>query len=278
MPSETSGNMDTNTRQKTPKFSFIIVNYHSAALLPACFSSFQNVILPKEYECIVVNNDLSEESSLLSLKERFSFTLVSLAKNHGFGFAVNRGAEYAKGEILILLNPDARFLLGNMQDIANIFKQHPSVGIVGMKLLIEPEKPQSWSAGKHITLVNILRNHLGLSASIPLWNTKISRSVDWVSGAALAIPRALFFQIHGFDERFFLYYEDVDLCTRVRKLCKKIVFTPRVNILHRGSGSMEHSQEQQKCNYYASQDLYFAIHRPRYERFFLAILRKIFFL
>ncbi|MFZ1736044.1 MAG: glycosyltransferase family 2 protein [Candidatus Moraniibacteriota bacterium] len=270
--------MDTNTRQKTPKFSFIIVNYHSAALLPACFSSFQNIILPKEYECIVVNNDPSEESVLLSLKERFSFTLVSLAKNHGFGFAANRGAEYAKGDILIFLNPDARFLSGNMQDIASIFKQYPSVGIVGMRLLIEPEKPQPWSAGKHITLVNIFRNHLGLSASTSLWNTKKSRSVTWVSGAALVIPRALFFQIHGFDKRFFLYYEDVDLCTRTRKLHKKIVFTTRVSILHRGGGSMEHSREQQKREYYISQDQYFALHRPRHERFLLAIFRKIFFL
>ncbi len=270
--------MDTNTKQKTPKFSLIIVNYHSAALLPACFSSFRNVILSREYECIVVNNDPSEESALLSLKERFSFTLVSLARNRGFGFAVNRGAEYAKGEILILINPDARFLSGNMRDIANIFKQHPSVGIVGMKLLIEPEKPQSWSAGKLITLVSIFRNHFGLSASTSLWNTRRSRSVAWVSGAALAIPRALFFQVHGFDERFFLYYEDVDLCTRTRKFHKKIVFTPRVNILHRGSGSMEQSGEQQKREYYTSQDQYFALHRPRHERFLLAILRKIFLL
>lgn len=268
--------MDTNTKEKAPKFSFIIVNYHSAAFLPACFSSFQNITLPKQYECVVVNNDPSEEQALISLREKFHFTLVSLAKNHGFGFAVNRGAEYAKGDILVILNPDARFFSGNMRDIANIFERHPSVGIVGMKLLIEPEKPQPWCTGKQITLFRILRNHLGLSENVSLWNTRKSRSVAWVSGAALVIPHTLFFQIHGFDERFFLYYEDVDLCARTKKLRKKIIFTPHVNVLHRGGGSMEHSKERQKREYYTSQDQYFAIHRPLYERFLLSLLRKIF--
>ena len=268
--------MDTNTKRETPKFSFIIVNYRSASFLPACFSSFRNIAIPGEYECIVVNNDPGEEPALLFLQEKFQFTLVSLTKNHGFGYAVNRGAERAKGDILVLLNPDARFLSGNMRDVANIFDQHSSVGIVGMKLLIEPERPQPWCAGKQVTLFGILRNHLGLSESASLWNSRKSRSVAWVSGAALAVPRKLFFRIHGFDERFFLYYEDVDLCARVGKLRKKIVFTPRVGVLHRGGGSMEHSEVRQKREYYDSQDRYFALHRPLHEQFLLALLRKIF--
>ena len=267
--------MAISTAPKTPTFSFIIVNYRSADHLPACFSSFRNISLPKEYECIVVNNDPSENDALRLLQKKFDFTLLSLSKNFGFGVAVNRGAESARGDILVCLNPDARFLSGSMIDIARLFDRNPTLGIVGMKLLIELERPQPWGVGEPMTLVEILRNHLGIPKSAPLWRTNSIKPVAWVSGAALAIPRTLFFRLHGFDERFFLYYEDVDLCLRMRKFKKKVVFAPSVHLLHRGGGSMRHGERQQKRDYYASQDRYFALHRPRYEEILLKILRRI---
>lgn len=267
--------MDTSATRKTPRFSFIIVNYQSAALLPACFSSFRNISLPKEYECIVVNNDSREQSALIALQKKFSFTLLPLDENRGFGFAVNRGAEHARGHILMFLNPDARFLSGNLLEVEALFHRHDSLGIIGMKLLVEPEMPQPWSAGRNVTLCNLLRNHLLLSASAHLWRSSRLRNVDWVSGAALAIPRALFFRIHGFNEHFFLYYEDVDLCARMKKLRKKILFLPHIRVLHRGGGSMNGSSIRQKLEYDLSQDRYFSLHRPRYEQYFLKLLRKI---
>ena len=268
--------MDTSATPNPPKFSFIIVNYRSATLLPACFSSLQNITIPGKHECIVVNNDPREQSALVELQKKFNFTLLSLDRNRGFGFATNRGAERARGNILVFLNPDARFLSGNLSDIDNAFKRHASLGIIGMKLFIEPEKPQPWSAGKPVTLLNIIRNHFGLSASAALWNTLKPRKVSWVSGAALAIPRTLFFRIHGFDERFFLYYEDVDLCARIRRMNKSVLFIPNIRVLHRGSGSMEGAETPQKQAYFISQDRYFSLHRPRCERLLLKCLRKLF--
>ncbi|QQS15322.1 MAG: glycosyltransferase family 2 protein [Candidatus Moraniibacteriota bacterium] len=268
--------MDTSTTPNPPKFSFIIVNYQSAALLPACFSSFQNITVPGKYECIVVNNDPREQPALLDLQKKFNFTLLPLDGNRGFGFATNRGAEHAHGSILVFLNPDARFLSGNFSDIENAFKRHPSLGIIGMKLFIEPEKPQPWSTGESISLLSIVRNHLALSVSTPLWNATKPQKVSWVSGAALAIPRTLFFRIHGFDERFFLYYEDVDLCARTKQLRKNILFMPRIRVLHRGGGSMEGAQALQKRAYFASQDRYFSLHRPYHEHLLLKWLRKLF--
>ena len=267
--------MATSTAWRTPTFSFIIVNYRSAVYLPACFSSFQNSTLPEEYECIVVNNDSSENGALRILQKKFDFTLLSLSSNCGFGAAVNRGAERARGDILVCLNPDARFLSGTLRDIARLFDQYPSLGIVGMKLLVEPETPQCWSAGVPMTFIEIVRNHLGVPKSKKLWQTRSMKSVAWVSGAAFAIPRTLFFRLHGFDERFFLYYEDVDLCLRVRKFHKKVVLAPSLRVLHRGSGSMDHAKRQQKNDYYTSQDQYFALHRPWYESILLKLLRGI---
>lgn len=256
-------------------FSFIIVNYKSAAHLPACFSSFRNITLSGASECIVVNNDPHEETALRELQTRFPFTLLSLPKNRGFGFAVNRAAEAARGKILLLLNPDARFLSGDLDDVAQRFKQNPSIGIIGFKLLLEPEMPQPWGAGTNITLSNLLRNHAGFPRSASIWKSKTIRRAAWVSGAALAVPRELFFQIHGFDERFFLYYEDADFCIRMKKFHKKIFLLPDVRILHVGGASMNTAREEQKKMYAASQDIYFSLHRPWYEGVVLKFLRGL---
>ena len=268
--------MDTSTENGTPRISFIVVNYRSATLLPACFSSLKNISLPTECELIVANNDPDEEKTLGSLREKFPFTLVSCKENRGFGFAANRGAERARGDFLVFVNPDARFLSGDFSGVERLFDRHQSVGIVGFKLLTEPENPQKWSAGKRVTLFGLIRNHLGVSASESIWDARRPRAVDWVSGAAFVVKKADFFRIHGFDERFFLYYEDVDLCTRMKKLGKKIVFFPHIRLLHRGGGSMEDSGSFQKRQYRISRERYFFRHRPRYEHAMIVAIRKVF--
>ncbi len=264
--------MDTNN---APRFSFIIVNYRSAIHLPACFSSFQNITFPAPYECLVVNNDPEETVTLRTLQERFPFTLITLTENRGFGYAVNRAAERAQGTILILLNPDARFLSGDMSAVLKKFERDSTLGIAGFKLFIEPEMPQPWGVGTDITLLDLIRNHSGFPRSATLWKSEAPRRVAWVSGAALAIPRALFFRVHGFDERFFLYYEDADLCARVKKFRKKILLLPDICVLHMGGGSTDASRKEQKNAYRTSQDSYFSLHRPWYEGKLLKFLRGV---
>lgn len=277
MPSETSVPMDTDAPhpKDTPDISFLLVNYQSATLLPACFSSFRNVTFPQSYEILVANNDPSEEEALRALQSRFPFTLLPLPDNRGFGFAMNRTAEHARGNILVFLNPDARFLSGNLQELVVYFKKYPSVGGIGLRLLRELETSQEWNAGNPPTLWNILGNHLGLRSEEPFRKTGKPKFVGWASGAAFAIPRHDFFRIHGFDERFFLYYEDTNLCERLRKIGRKILLLPHIRVLHIGGGSMRASQ--QKKSYYTSQDLYFSLHRPWYEGAVLKFLRKLIF-
>lgn len=264
-----------DTKETSPLFSFIIVNYRSVAHLPACFSSFRNITIPEAFECLIANNDPSEEMALQKLRDRFPFSLVSLPENRGFGFAANRAARRARGQILVFLNPDARFLSGNMDEVFRHFTSTPSIGAIGLRLLLEPEMPQPWSAGSAVTFFDLLRNHIGFPRSARFWNTPFSRSVAWTSGAALAIPRSFFFRIHGFDESFFLYYEDTDLCFRLRRLKKHILILPSIRLLHIGGASMNPSRHEQKKSYFTSQDRYFSLHRPRYEGILLKILRKM---
>ncbi|QQS21017.1 MAG: glycosyltransferase family 2 protein [Candidatus Moraniibacteriota bacterium] len=259
----------------SPDISFLIVNYRSASRLPACFSSLKNLALPLSFECIVANNDPSEENALQDLQKDFSFDLLPLSKNRGFGRAVNMAARRSRGTVLFLLNPDARFLSGNMTELVRCFEKNPSLGAVGMQLLEERDRPQPWSFGSPVTLLRIARNHLSRPQEILRETPEHFVETSWVSGAALAIPRSLFFRIQGFDERFFLYFEDIDLCTRVQMLGKKVGLFPSARVLHVGGASMPKKRLQKKW-YYRSQDFYFQKHRPPYEQFLLKILRKCF--
>lgn len=269
---ETSGRMDTE-----PIFSFILVNYNSAKHLPACFSSFSNISIPGNFEIIVANNDSREEKTLQDLQKKFPFSFFSLPKNRGFGFASNRAAERARGTILVFLNPDARFLSGDMGSIRKILTSSSSVGIIGFHLLLEPEKTQKWNAGKQSTLLDTLRNNIGIPAGskFRLKRNFASQDIAWVSGAAFATTRNLFFSLQGFDERFFLYYEDVDFCVQVKKQRKNIVISPDIRVLHMGSGSVSFSNRKQKNTYFKSQDRYFLKHRPFYEYLLLKFLKRI---
>lgn len=258
-----------------PIFSFIVVNFRSAALLPAWFDSFSNTQLsPQDFEVIVVNNDLSECDTLEQLRKRHTFRLIQNTANQGFGKAVNKASKYASGEILGIINPDTLFLPGDFSLIQKQFQASKELGIIGLRLLTPDGSAQEWSAGSRVTLWDIIRNNFGFPKSKMLWESKHPISVDWVSGAALFIPRDTFQELNGFDEDFFLYFEDIDLCERIRQSSKTILYFPTLSVRHL-SGQSSPSATEQKAHYYRSQDLYFQKHRPKWESFCISVLRKM---
>ncbi len=259
-----------------PIFSFIIVNFQSAALLPGWFASLETTSLtPDEYEVIIVNNDITEKEILDALAQQLPFTIIHTKNNLGFGAACNIGAANASGEILGFINPDTQFVSGDLRSIRDRFQSESSIGIIGLKLLTQSGSIQKWSAGTRGTLWDVLRNNFGFPASKKLWQSQIPIAVDWVSGASLFIPRDFFRKIKGFDETFFLYFEDIDLCDRVLAQGKSVLYFPDMALMHI-SGHSAPSHKQQKQYYYASQDRYFAKHRPRWESRCLKILRTLF--
>lgn len=260
----------------TPLFSFILVNYKSADLLSLWFASLTHTQLsPDQYEVIVVNNDADEKKSLERLAQQYTFKLIHTPSNLGFGAACNLGANQATGKILSFLNPDTQFFSGDLHTVSKQFLNDASIGIIGTKLLAHTDKVQEWSAGTKVTLWDIMRNNFGFPASKKYWESDQRVAVDWVSGASLFIPRNFFQKIHGFDESFFLYFEDIDLCMRTQQDKKKVLYFPDITIKHLSGHSMP-STIQQKRYYYASQDFYFAKHRPKWEGWCIKFLRWIF--
>lgn len=218
------------------------------------------------FEVIVVNNDPSESAALQALRPAFPFLLIESGQNSGFGRGNNLGARQAQGKILGFINPDTVWLGAHLRDIADVFDAHPKVGVVGMTLLDEHKRPERWSAGEEPSLKTLLCNNL-FPSRYAVWRGESRDGLsfpDWVSGGGLFIRTALFSDIGGFDERFFLYFEDIDVCTEARKRHFSVARLASATLTHVGGGSF-HSRRLQKTNFYASQMRYFGKHRPVWE-------------
>ncbi|KKR21825.1 MAG: hypothetical protein UT50_C0003G0006 [Candidatus Moranbacteria bacterium GW2011_GWA2_39_41] len=258
--------------QNSNKLSIIIVNYHSEKYLDKCLSSIYGV-WGQDLEIIIVNNDIAE--SLQNIIEKFpAVKIIQQKENVGFGRAHNAGAQITKGKYLLFLNPDT-IIVNDATDILNKFEQDNSVGIIGAKLVNSEGKNQSWSVGYEATLWNILKNKLGFPESRRIWESAQTQEVEWTSGGSMFIRKEIFAEVGGFDEKFFLYFEDMDLCKRVCKIGKKVLYFPSVRIEHIEGGSVENKNKQKK-DYYASQDYYFSKHFGLIQSVLIRLLRKLF--
>lgn len=264
--------MTSNAEQKPP-VSLILVNYRSASYLARALESLQSIEkadIPAQI--IVVNNDAGESGVLRGLQEKFRFVLIENSKNGGFGQGANLGALSAQSEIIGFLNPDILWQKKCLKEIKAVFEDDENVGIVGMRLIDMDRRPDPWSYGKEPTFLRIIGNNL-----FPFWKIRSNWEgglirADWVSGGALFIRKSVFQSVGGFDEQYFLYFEDVDLCRRVRDKKHRIVHVPTLPLLHYGGKSQSVTGAQKK-HFYASQEIYFKKYRTSLEYFLLRLFR-----
>lgn len=194
-----------------------------------------------DMELLVVDNK-SEDGSVVAFK---SFIKERSCKNvHiiegkeivGFGANNNLGAKKAKGEYLLMLNNDTVVKSG-IDHMLSYLSSHPDVTIVGGSLRNFDGTPQA-CAGKFYTPVNAILLLLGMQRFGLLDRTpKHIESVDWVKGALLMIRRDAFETLGGFDEKIFMYTEDMELCYRARLVGYATYFYPEVTVLHKDQGS-----------------------------------------
>ncbi|EKE15630.1 MAG: hypothetical protein ACD_11C00116G0017 [uncultured bacterium] len=250
--------------------SFIIVNYNSELPLKRCLQSISKNVAGFDYEIIVVNND---RKPIWHLEKDFGIKVIQTEKNIGFGPACNKGASFSQKKYLFFLNPDTVVNSKNISSIIDLFEKDVSLGIVGTGLLTEKLEPQQWSAGKETGILDIVLNNFGLPPSKKIWQSSSMIVADWVSGASLIVRKQDFLDLNGFDEKFFMYFEDMDLCRRIRLKNKEVVFFPLFEIIHVGGESFSDKKTQKK-NYYQSQDYYFQKHLGILSSLILKLLRK----
>lgn len=234
--------MSVNTSE-SDMVSIIIVNYNTEKLLKDCLDSIQQKTFGIDYEIIVVDNN-SREKSLDSLTNDFpDVKFIMSERNWGFGVANNLGAEYAKGNYLLFLNPDTLLINNAIFELYQYSANHPDVGICGGNMYTGEMKPCS-------SLYNI--DFLALEYQIlfnkkryPGFNyTQSPKQVKVIVGADLFVRKDLFYKLGGFDKDFFMYFEEVELCYRVAKMGYKVVSVPNAEIIHLQGSSAENKDEE----------------------------------
>lgn len=244
---------------KSKQLSIIIVTYNDVDYLKHCIASiYQKFANFPSWEIIIVNNDKNQDIRQLPL-DFSKIKLINHKKNIGFGSGINLGAKYAQGEFLLMLNPDTKILTENVQKVIEEFNKNSEVGVIGGRIIDRKNKSQDWSAGREISLYNLVRNNLGLNQSKHIWGSPEKIKCDWVTGTVLFIRKKLFNQINGFDKNFFMYFEDMDLCKRARLAGKKVILFPEFKIFHSGGQSYT-DKNLQKKHYYDSMEYYFKKH------------------
>ena len=211
--------------------SIIIINYRQKDYVLNCIKSIRDK-LKCEYEIIVVNN--SSESDSFDLEN----VLVSNNPNRGFSQANNAASKRAKGEYLFFLNADTLFL----KDFSTVFLnefEHKDFGAVGISLRY-PDGRYQLSYWCENNLMNEFKNKKSEDSfkrnDTKIINDYISndiiKEVDWVSGAAMIIKKDIFDSVKGFDEDYFLFYEDADICKRIKQTGGKIYYLPFDGLVH----------------------------------------------
>ncbi len=220
-------------------FSIVVVNFNSGAFLEATTSALLTSLTP-DSELIVVDNGSSDSSAAL-VSDRDGVTFIQLGRNVGFGTAANIGAARARNELIVFLNPDAFVPDGTFQRMSEYLTTHPESALCGGLLLDFQGREQAGSRRYDPTLLRSCGKAVRSIVPTPIFPTfdrhyeplpSMPAYVDAVSGACMIVRRQVHQQIGGFDEGFFLHFEDLDYCRRVRDAGWKIGFVPDAPVFH----------------------------------------------
>lgn len=224
----------------------VIVNWNSGQQLEQCIASVRAHGGALVGRCVVVDNG-SGDGSTDFLAQAPDVDLVKTGRNLGFGRACNLGAARGASPFLLFLNPDARLMAGSLE-AAHARMQAPGngpVGIVGVQLIGEDGQVQRTCAHAP-TPGRLIAKSFGLTAFVKRWDVHMStwdhadtRKVDHVMGAFFLIRRELFVELGGFDERFFVYLEDLDLSVRAAQAGFSTIYLADAQAFHKGGGVSE---------------------------------------
>ena len=240
--------------------SVIIVNYDNREDIPPALTSIRENNSDLPYEVIIVDNN-SQDGSAEYIKEYFpTVTLIENKENLGFGRANNQAAKVARGDYLLFVNPDTRFVSGKLMDAMDFMNVRPRIGFLGPRT-VWPGGEGQISAAEFLGLGAAFGHHLHLNAFFPPRLKKLlvpfgkflgksarshlfiyrdiqePQKVDWLGGAFLMVRRKTFENLGGFDEDYFLYFEDQDLALRGGKLGWESYYFPGFVVEHSVGGS-----------------------------------------
>ncbi|HLQ33552.1 MAG TPA: glycosyltransferase family 2 protein [Chloroflexota bacterium] len=277
------------------QLSVIVVNWNVRDLLRACLRSVERERHPERSEgsfssqpgrsfvaaapqddmlpgteIIVVDNASSDGSVEMVRGEFPNARLIANAENAGFGAANNQALSQSEGKYVLFLNPDTELRPGAVRRLLAFIDQRPRAGCVGPRLLnpdgsTQPSRRGFPGVGTFFVESTVLQRYLGsLPALQRFYRAELPedepQQVDWLVGACLLMRRGALDEVGAFDERFFMYSEEMDLCYRLRRAGYEIWFVPEAEVLHHEAASSSQDLFRRNVNFHESRYRFFRKH------------------
>ncbi len=225
-----------------PLVSAVVLNYRSPKDTVKCVRALRSQSIADEVEIVVVDNHSDDESIGFIRAQLGTMPTVRIIEergNVGYGRGNNAALRFVKGEYLLIVNPDNTLPPDATENMVKALQAHPDAGIVG-PALIHPDGSVRPSARKFPRIADLIRKRLRpdrwqveYDKTMTSMQSQESVDVDWLVGACLLMKTELFRELGGYDERYFLFFEDIDLCRRAHALGKKVLYLPHVRVLDR---------------------------------------------
>jgi N-acetylglucosaminyl-diphospho-decaprenol L-rhamnosyltransferase len=257
----------------TARVAAVLVNYNGGPELRRALQSIAEELGTTPWEGVVVDNASTDGSDLLAAE----FPQVQLIRNRdnvGFSRAVNQGIAASAAPLILMMNPDSRLLPRAMTTLESELESHPDCAIAGPRILNPDGSVQGSARGDPDMLTGLLGRTTLLTRLLPglsmlsrnvmteeaIRSGASSMVVDWVSGACMLARREALHAVSGFDERYFLYWEDADLCRRLRTAGYHVRYVPGASAYHRVGHSSRKVRTSSIRAFHASAYLYYKTH------------------
>lgn len=229
--------------------SIVIVSWRVKKALADCLASIEKYSGETQVETIVVDNN-SKDGTVEMIEEDFpEVKVIANDSNNGFAKACNQGLEISNGEYVFLLNPDTKVLPGSLKKLEAILYNNPSVGIVGPKILNRDGSIQK-SVRRFPDLLSqilVLLKLVNINSNLKPLKNYLQKDFDYTTeqeveqlmGAALMFRKDLIKKIGKLDERFYIWFEEIDYCYRTKKANLKVLYTPEASVVHQRGASFK---------------------------------------
>ncbi|MBD3281561.1 glycosyltransferase [Candidatus Uhrbacteria bacterium] len=243
MKQETGKQLSNKQNTGDPKVTFITVCYKTPNLIRLLLKGFESAGIKFSYEYYLVDNAPGDGTGKMVRELNPWVNVIETPKNVGFGAGNNHALRRARGEYIMLVNPDLVIFPGELEKLVDFLDGHPDIGLVGPKLLNPDRTCQNSCYRFPGPLIPVYRRTpLGLTP----WGKRAIRhylmhqelqrdtamEVDALMGSALMLRRRVIDEIGYFDEKFFMYFEEVDICRRAWKYNWRVVYVPQAQLVH----------------------------------------------
>lgn len=245
----------------------VIVTYQSASEIGACLQSLTENATGWIAECRIVDNNSQDGSADAAERSYPGAAVIRNPENLGFSKAVNSGARNTTTEYLLILNPDAVLKSDALSELVHFLDSRKEAAACGPKMLGPNGEFQSVCRRSFPTPWNTLGYYLGLNRIFPRsrrWasykpetvSPDFESRVDVLSGACMLIRREDFQTVGGFDEDYFLFGEDIDICWKLHQAGRELWYVPAAEVVHAKGASMKHALKRAKREFYHSMLIY----------------------